>query len=626
MVRHHIQWVGMTSHAGNLNTAALVRATAIFRGLTDDQVAAVWSQAKVVNLVRGNVLFRQNSPSDTIYIVLSGRFEVWIEGRNQAISEIGVSELIGETGFFSGASRNATLIAARDSVVLALDRQSFERVAREVPAIYQTLLGALARRLAEISSRDPTESRVGVARTIAIVAGDSAPVPESFMERFGRVIVAGGKGLLLTQDLIRDRFPNRALDDPAVLNWLNTVENEYELIAYQTDNTLTPWTAKSIRQADQVLIVCAGDTPHGLNAAETFAFATHPPARRRLVRLHQHRTGWVTGTAAWLRDREVAMHHHIALEDDRDFKRLHRFLTGRALGFVAAGGGGFGPAHIGVQKAFAERGVIFDMLGGTSVGAAVLGAFAMSLTPEEVDRATHDIFVISKGFKRYTFPRYALLDHTRFDDALRRQFRGVNIEDAWHPYFAVAALLEDASHEGPYLIRSGPLWKAARASGSLPAVLPPLLTDDGRMLVDGGIVDNIPLRPMIALKTGPNLVVHFGSRGRVQRFDVDYMNIPGRWQLMRRLLTPAGRRNLPQVPGPVSVLLRCFVMNQNPDRLPAGPHDLVLPVPALPGASFLDFDRHSEVFEAAYRWCSSLIDELGEKGDPALAAILATKD
>ncbi len=221
MARHRILWVGMTSNAGNLNAAALVRATAIFRGLTDDQIAAVWSQAKVVNLIRGDVLFRQNLPSDAVYIVLSGRFEVWIEGRNQAISEIGVGELIGETGFFSGAARNATLIAARDSVVLALDRQSFERVAREVPAIYQSLLGALARRLVDTSSRRPTESRVGVARTIAIVAGDSAPLPASFMERFGRVIVAGGKGLLLTQDLIRDRFPNRALDDSDVLNWLN---------------------------------------------------------------------------------------------------------------------------------------------------------------------------------------------------------------------------------------------------------------------------------------------------------------------------------------------------------------------------------------------------------------------
>src|SRR5262249_38955409 len=163
-------------------------------------------------------------------------------------------------------------------------------------------------------------------------------------------------------------------------------------------------------------------------------------------------------------------------------------LTGRALGFVAAGGGAFGPAHIGIQKAFAERGVAFDILGGTSVGAAVLGGFAMLLSPEDVDRCAHDIFVTSKGFKHYTLPRYALLDHIKVDEALRRQFRGVAIEDAWRPYFAVAAVLDAASHEGLYLIRRGPMWMAARASGSLPAVLPPVLTEDGRLLVDGGIV------------------------------------------------------------------------------------------------------------------------------------------
>ncbi len=70
------------------------------------------------------------------------------------------------------------------------------------------------------------------------------------------------------------------------------------------------------------------------------------------------------------------MHHHVSIEDDLDFKSLHRFLTGRAVGYVAAGGGGFGPAHIGVFKAFAERGVHFDILGGASVGAAVLGGFS----------------------------------------------------------------------------------------------------------------------------------------------------------------------------------------------------------------------------------------------------------
>ena len=255
----------------------------------------------------------------------------------------------------------------------------------------------------------------------------------------------------------------------------------------------------------------------------------------------------------------------------------------------------------------------------------MLAGFAMGLSPEEVDQCAHEVFVTSKGFKHYTLPRYALLDHINFDEALRRQFMGVHVEDGWRPFFAVATLLDSAG-EGPYLMRSGPFWKAVRASGSLPAVLPPLLTDDGRMLVDGGVVDNIPLRSMKALKTGPNLVAHFGVRGRLQRLDVDYMSIPGRWKLLRHLLTPSGRRKLPPVPGPVGVLQRCLVLNQNPDRLPVSPHDLVLTVPALAGANFLDFDRHFEVFDAAYHWCNAQIDALGEKGNPALAAILATND
>jgi NTE family protein len=111
-----------------------------------------------------------------------------------------------------------------------------------------------------------------------------------------------------------------------------------------------------------------------------------------------------------------------------------------------------------------------------------------------------------------------------------------------------------------------------------------------------------------------------------QRFEVDYTSIPGRWRLVRQMLTASGRRKLPDVPNPISVLQRCLVMHQRPELLPIGPLDLVLTVPALPGANFMDFDRHTEVFEAAYQWGRRQIDELAEKGDPALAAILATKD
>ena len=614
----------MPSEPATFNTAELVRSTAFFRELSDEQLTAVWSQAKVLSLTRGDVLVVQNTPSDSVFVVVSGRFEVWVVGRDHAINEIGVGEPIGEIGFFSGAPRTATIVAARDSVVLELDRPSFNTVARAVPAIYQTLLSALARRLAENSARVHSP-RVGVARTAAVILGGREPIPPVFLEHLHRVVTRNGKGLMLDHASLREQFPGHDADDPNVSGWLNALENENDLVVFLCDSTLTDWTRKSIRQADQVIVVVAGAGPQELNPVEAFAFTIHPPARRRLVRVHARRSGAVEGTAAWLRDREVAMHHQVALEDERDVKSLHRFLTGRALGFVAAGGGGFGPAHIGIYKAFLEHGVQFDILGGASVGAAVLAGFALLKSPEEVDLAAHDIFVISKGFKHFTLPRYALLDHIVFDEALRRAFMGIAIEDAWRPYFAVTTLL-DGSWQGPYLMRSGPLWKAVRASGSLPAILPPVISDDGRLLVDGGVVDNIPLGPMSAIKTGPNLVVHFGLRGRVQRFEVDYGSIPGRWQLARSLLTRTGRGRLPPIPGPIGVLQRCLVLNQDPDRLPIGPLDLVLPVPELPGATLLDFDRHFEVFEGAYQWCKRRIDELGEQNDAALAAILATRE
>ena len=457
-----------------------------------------------------------------------------------------------------------------------------------------------------------------------MIAGGNQPIPQTFYDRLDNVVGRRGKGRLLTRDYLEHHFPGRPPDDPAVSNWLNAIEHEYELIAYLADDTLTDWTRKAIRQADQVLIVASGTAPESPNPVEAFVFTTHPPARRRLVRLHERRAGWVEGTAAWLAGRDVRMHHHVALEDDLDFKSLHRFLTGRAAGYVAAGGGGFGPAHIGIFKAFAERGASFDILGGASIGAAMVSGLSMLLTPEEVDRRVHDVFVTSRGFKRFTFPRYGLFDHVPFDRALQRQFKDVRIEDAWRPYFAVATVL-DGSGQGPYLIRRGPFWKAVRASGSLPAVLAPVFTDDGRMLVDGGVIENIPLRSMKTLKAGPNLVVHFGMREEPQRFEVDYTSIPGRWRLVRQMLTPSGRRKLPVVPNPINVLQRCLVMHQSPELLPAGPLDLVLAVPALPGANFMDFDRHAEVFEAAYQWCRSRIDELDKQGNPALAAILASK-
>jgi hypothetical protein len=140
-----------------------------------------------------------------------------------------------------------------------------------------------------------------------------------------------------------NRFPDASPDHPTASRWLNQCENDHDLVIYLGDETAATWTQKAIRQADQVLICVHGAPTKELNAAEELAFLTHLQTHRRLVIVHERRNVTAAGTMAagtksWLSSRPVSMHHHVSVEDDTDFSRLHRFLTGRAIGFVAGGG------------------------------------------------------------------------------------------------------------------------------------------------------------------------------------------------------------------------------------------------------------------------------------------------
>ena len=120
------------------------------------------------------------------------------------------------------------------------------------------------------------------------------------------------------------------------------------------------------------------------------------------------------------------------------------------------------------------------------------------------------------------------------------------------------------------------------------------------MLVDGCLIDNVPLAPMHQLKSGPNLVVHFGEPA-VEMFDVDYAALPGRLELVAAMLMPFRKKLLPAAPSAVNVLWRSLVAHQRYDTLPADRS--IRSCARRPARSRVtDFDRHTEIFEASYLW------------------------
>ena len=594
---------------------------ALFRTLSSEQRSKTIEAMVRRDLVRGETLVAQGDPSDSLFMVLHGALAVHRDGDSQPFAELRAGELIGEIGFFANVPRTANVVAIRDTSVLVLTRSAYQGLAQDTPAIAEALLAALALRFARRTERLPVVRTSPVARTVALVEAGSERVPADFL-RLMRQALADTDAEIVDPARVAATFPGRALDDPEVSDWLNELEQTAPLVVYLGDRDASAWTRKAIRQADMVVFACRGAAPApDLTEVEAFACEIHPASARRLVRIHDRRSGEVSGTAAWLARLPCFMHHHVALQDRLDIDSLVRFLSGRAIGFVAAGGGSFGAAHAGIYKAFRERGVTFDIFVGTSVGSAMAAGFAKNYEADDIERGAHEIFVRSRSFRRPTWPRYALLDHKAFDRTLAEQYGAqCRIEDCWRPFAAVATNLSSHSLE---LIRTGLLWQAVRASSAIPGLLPPFYTREGAMLVDGCLIDNVPLAPMHQLKSGPNLVVHFGNPA-TETFDVDYAALPGRLELAAAMLLPFRRKSLPVAPSAVNVLWRSLVAHQRYDSLSATPLDHVMRPPLPAGLRITEFERHSEIFQSSYLWARKTIDALEAEGDPSITAILAT--
>lgn len=600
-----------------MTIAGILAELPLFSGLPAETVAAVAAAATLRKIARGAALVRAGEGSQTVSIVVSGRFEVSVRDRGDR-SEIGPGELVGEIGFFAHLPRTATVTAIRDAVVLELDRAGFEAVAAAHPVLLSAALTAVSRRLAETTRAMGVRPRDETIRTLAVVAAGGSRLPPWFEAALRSRLSGGPRGRVIGRGDLAALAPGAAPGDGALSDCLNALERDHPLVVYLADDGPSAWSSQALRQADAVLLAAAGDGDAAPSALEREAFSLFDADRRRFVALRPRAGEAPAGTARWLESRPVGLVHHAAADAPADLDSLLRVLRGRAVGFVAGGGGGFGPAQIGIVRAFLEAGLVFDVFGGTSFGAATATSLAFGATHEEIVGGIDDIFVRAKAFSRRTIPRYGLIDHTVFDAALKARYGDRRMEDAFRPVFAVAT---DLSENRAAVIDRGPVWLAVRASAAIPAVLPPVVTADGRLLVDGAVVDNVPVAPMKRLKRGPNLVVHFGLP-EVRRFDVDYDAIPGRWRLLSAFARPGGRQQLPKLPSPVSVVQHALTFQQ-PAAAALGPGDLVVRPPAFPGSSFLDFSRHRDVTEAGYRWALDLVDRLDREGDPALAALRA---
>ncbi|MTI22337.1 phospholipase [Fulvivirga sp. RKSG066] len=157
---------------------------------------------------------------------------------------------------------------------------------------------------------------------------------------------------------------------------------------------------------------------------------------------------------------------------------------------VLSSGGARGVAHIGVIEALLEEGFEIKSIAGSSMGAVVGGVYAAGKLPEyrewmcNLDKI--DVFKLMD----FTFSMQGFVRGERVFNQMKSFIPECNIEDLNIPFTAVAT---NIINKEEVIFRSGSLYKALRASASIPSVLKPVLLDDME-LVDGGVINPIPIQ------------------------------------------------------------------------------------------------------------------------------------
>ncbi len=183
-------------------------------------------------------------------------------------------------------------------------------------------------------------------------------------------------------------------------------------------------------------------------------------------------------------------------------------MAGSTVGLALGGGAVLGAAHIGVLQAVEEAGLEITHVSGTSMGALVAALSVSGLSGREIESVAEDLrWPDITGFSP---SRLGLLSVERLESTLRRYVGNLRMEATRIPVALVAA---DLSTGEKVVMTDGDLATAATASACVPGLFIPV-EREGRLLVDGGLLENLPVSPLRAWGVDRIIAVdvHMGRR------------------------------------------------------------------------------------------------------------------
>ncbi|TGM54459.1 alpha/beta hydrolase [Leptospira biflexa] len=445
----------------------------------------------------GEILFLENSIGSDLYILAAGKLRYEKRGPNGALRDIGEFkrlDVIGELSLFTGEKRSATVKAVRDSELIRVPREVALSILLKYPDSLLQITKIIAERLAH--AKTETKSFLPHAKTFSLLSSLPEKTILDAIHYLGIVFLRYGSFYVVDESMFNEKTRElEKLDEvdrePWIIRFFTQIEAEYDYIFYllKDEDKVSPFAERALRQSDSfVYIKDANESPSCIQLETLIDKRKYNDRNHILVLIQPNKDEVKPGTIKHLEKRKFHRHFHVHMERMDTWERLGRGLLGKSIGLALGGGGAKGFAHLGVLRALEENNIPIDMVSGTSAGSIFAALIAMGESSFSSKTKAKEFWVNKDLLNEYTLPILSLTTGKKYTEAIRQFYGEIQIEDLWIPYFSVATNL---SHSEIHVQEVGSLWKAIRASTSIPGIVPPFI-DDGIVYVDGGVLDNVP--------------------------------------------------------------------------------------------------------------------------------------
>ncbi|WP_108975770.1 patatin-like phospholipase family protein [Leptospira ryugenii] len=563
-------------------------------------------------LQAGDILFEEGSDGNDLFILLAGKLRYdkkAISGESLKMGEFTRQDLIGELSLFTGEKRSATVRAIRDSELIRIPELRAREIFSKYPEALLSLTQVIAKRLAH--ANDSNIQKVQKPRVFTLLSALDQDKISSLMHRWGLSLLREGSFCFVDESFYLNRFGGlshleKTERESEMIRLLARLESEYDTIIYliKDSDQNQEWIERAIRQGDVFLFVKPAEAGKHCIRLENLYFSNQKIMRPSyLVLLQPNSDKVLPGTQKHLEDSKYERFFHVHLDRPDSLDRLTRGILGKSIGLALGGGGAKGFAHLGVWKSIEENKLPIDMVAGTSAGSIFAALFAMGLRMKEASEATKKIWVDKDLLNEYTIPVLSLTTGGKYTDAIRQFFGDIQIEDLWIPFQAIAC---DLSTGEKVILREGSLWKAVRASTSIPGIIPPFLEGEA-ILVDGGVLDNVPGLPILEAGAGVLIAVDvFGDFDPKQDKEIrDYLKSPVQGVLSNPILPIFNyiQKNLsfsPQFPPIGEIIIRSFLSSSRERiHLTENAAQVYLKIPTQ-SFGILDWSAFSDLIDLGY--------------------------